>query len=209
MVNSSSPSCSPSSSSSSSSTSSSSPDSPQEDPRGGTGEDEGAIAIAADLAVAAAAAAAVPVPADDHHDHDHADHAGEAEAAAAEAGDAGDVDADADDGDGSDDDDEHVFRIFRSRTQDALGFAPPPGPSSLQEAFEWPKKYANKMVSDPECLQSFCKLIRQGVRFEVHDSFAGMGTGSVTFKQSLIALVQSANEELSKQGRSLLGRIWC
>ena len=208
MVNSSSPSCSPSSSSSSSSTSSSSPDSPQEDPRGGTGEDEGAIAIAADLAVAAAAAAAVPVPADDHHDHDHADHAGEAEAAAAEAGDAGDVDADADDGDGSDDD-EHVFRIFRSRTQDALGFAPPPGPSSLQEAFEWPKKYANKMVSDPECLQSFCKLIRQGVRFEVHDSFAGMGTGSVTFKQSLIALVQSANEELSKQGRSLLGRIWC
>ena len=208
MVNSSSPSCSHSSSSSSSSTSSSSPDSPQEDPRGGTGEDEGAIAIAADLAVAAAAAAAVPVPADDHHDHDHADHAGEAEAAAAEAGDAGDVDADADDGDGSDDD-EHVFRIFRSRTQDALGFAPPPGPSSLQEAFEWPKKYANKMVSDPECLQSFCKLIRQGVRFEVHDSFAGMGTGSVTFKQSLIALVQSANEELSKQGRSLLGRIWC
>ncbi|CAE7357550.1 unnamed protein product [Symbiodinium sp. CCMP2592] len=155
-----------------------------EDDGGGIGEVDGAIAIEADLAVG------------DHAGQAH--DAGEAEAEA-EAAEAGHGDADADSGS---DDDALVFRRFKMQTEDALGFVPPLGPSSLQEAFEWPRRYANKMVSDPECLQSFCKLIRDGVRFEVHDSFAGLGTGSVTFKQSLIALVQSANQELSKQGRS-------
>ena len=87
-----------------------------------------------------------------------------------------------------------------------LGFVPPPGPSSLQGAFDWPRRYADQMVSDPKCLQSLCQLIQQGVRFEIHDSFAGMGTGSVTFKQALTALVQSANEELRKQGQGRLSR---
>jgi hypothetical protein len=85
----------------------------------------------------------------------------------------------------------------------------PLGPASIEEAFRWTEQFACRMFTSGDnasnYLQNFRRFVESKIPIEIFDSFAGMGTGSVTLKQTVRALVACAIQQTASWILSCLG----
>ena len=58
----------------------------------------------------------------------------------------------------------------------------PQGPSSLDELMRWASFNAQSLIQDSEFAETYSENFAELLKYpiEVHDAYAGMGTGSVT-----------------------------
>ena len=69
----------------------------------------------------------------------------------------------------------------------------PPGPQSVRELMQWTKHNAGCLMEISQCRENFSKLLNHQI--EIHEAYAGCGTGGVTMHQQFKRMLRRGLRE--------------